>query len=108
MNSNKGVFTPEQAEGLPGPKWLKTARLAAAQRFSKAQLPSEAEEVWRYSRIDELDLDKFHPFQVNVSSQAAIPDQLNSLLNSFSQNSGFLLFHNGQLVKKKSKSNSPR
>jgi Fe-S cluster assembly protein SufD len=33
----------------------------AAERFAAAPLPSTEEEVWRYSRIDELDLDRLTP-----------------------------------------------
>ncbi|MCX7622002.1 MAG: SufD family Fe-S cluster assembly protein, partial [Acidimicrobiales bacterium] len=36
-------------------------RVAAAERAEAVGLPSIAEEVWRYSRIDELDLDRFAP-----------------------------------------------
>ena len=31
--------------------------MAAAERFAAAELPSAEEEVWRYSRIGDLDLD---------------------------------------------------
>jgi len=34
-------------------------RLAAADRFAAAPLPTPTEEIWRYSRIDKLDLDLF-------------------------------------------------
>jgi Fe-S cluster assembly protein SufD len=36
-------------------------RLAAAERFAIAPLPTPGEEIWRYSRIDQLDLDQFSP-----------------------------------------------
>jgi Fe-S cluster assembly protein SufD len=36
-------------------------RLAAAERFATAPLPTPGEEIWRYSRIDQLDLDRFSP-----------------------------------------------
>ncbi|MET0727167.1 MAG: SufD family Fe-S cluster assembly protein [Acidimicrobiales bacterium] len=42
-----------------GPKWLVDRRTLAADRFAAASLPSTDEEVWRYSRIDELDLDRY-------------------------------------------------
>jgi Fe-S cluster assembly protein SufD len=56
-----GNFTTEAARALPGPSWLVERRLAAAERFASAVLPSPAEEAWRYSRIEELDLDRFRP-----------------------------------------------
>lgn len=44
---------------MPGPAWLTARRLAAAERAVGTALPSPNEEIWRYSRIDELDLDRF-------------------------------------------------
>lgn len=53
------TFTAESAAALGGPGWLRTSRAAAFQRFAEASLPTEADEVWRYSRIAELDLDAY-------------------------------------------------
>lgn len=36
-------------------------RVAAAERFAAAELPTTDEEIWRYSRIAELDLDRYRP-----------------------------------------------
>ena len=47
--------------GLAGPTGLADRRAAAAERASGTALPSTDEEVWRYSRIHELDLDRFTP-----------------------------------------------
>ena len=55
------IFTPETAAALPGPPWLQRRRAAAAEAFSSLRLPTEKDEVWRYSRIDQLDLDRFRP-----------------------------------------------
>lgn len=54
-----GNFTPEAARALGGPGWLADRRLAAAERFAAAPLPTPSEEAWRYSRIDRLDLDRY-------------------------------------------------
>lgn len=56
------AFTPDvvrELAGRHGP-W-QSVRQAAIERFVAASLPSPDEEIWRYSRIDELDLDRFHP-----------------------------------------------
>ena len=37
------------------------AALAAAERLADVAWPTAAEEIWRYSRIGELDLDRFRP-----------------------------------------------
>ncbi|HEV8295900.1 MAG TPA: Fe-S cluster assembly protein SufD [Acidimicrobiales bacterium] len=54
-------FGPDAARALGGPRWLQARRLAAAERFASASLPSTEEEVWRYSRIADLDLDRYVP-----------------------------------------------
>jgi Fe-S cluster assembly protein SufD len=54
-------FSPDVSAALDGPAWLRTARVEAAERFAAASLPSTEEEIWRYSRIAELDLDALHP-----------------------------------------------
>ncbi len=55
------AFTPDAAGALSGSDWLVARRRAAAERFAGAELPSAEEEVWRYSRIGDLDLDGFVP-----------------------------------------------
>jgi Fe-S cluster assembly protein SufD len=54
-------FTPEAARALGGPDWLVERRLAAADQLDGIGWPTSAEEIWRYSRIDELDLERFRP-----------------------------------------------
>ncbi|MFP5321216.1 MAG: SufB/SufD family protein [Acidimicrobiia bacterium] len=54
-------FTTEAAAALPGPSWLVERRTAAAERFAATELPSVDEEVWRYSRIGDLDLERYRP-----------------------------------------------
>lgn len=55
------TFSPDAAAALPGPQWLVDRRRAAAERFAGAELPSAEEEVWRYSRIGDLALDRYRP-----------------------------------------------
>src|SRR5215467_11605217 len=55
------AFTPEAARALGGADWLVERRLAAAEQLDGISWPTPGEEIWRYSRIDELDLDRFHP-----------------------------------------------
>jgi Fe-S cluster assembly protein SufD len=54
-------FTPDAARGLPGPEWLAARRAAAVDRLAAVDWPTDAEEIWRYSRIGELDLSRFRP-----------------------------------------------
>src|SRR2546429_6625751 len=55
------AFTPDAARALGGPDWLVERRLAAAEQLDGITWPTDADEIWRYSRIDELDLDRFRP-----------------------------------------------
>ncbi len=63
------TFTPDTASSLGGPSWLRARRIAAAEAFAAHALPSKEEEVWRYSRIGDLDLERYAP--VTVSSPDA-------------------------------------
>ncbi len=53
------AFTPDAARAFP--QLRATDRVAAAERAAAAELPTTAEEIWRYSRIEQLDLDRFTP-----------------------------------------------
>ena len=55
------AFTVDAARALPGPAWLRDFRAAAAERVAGRSLPTPDEEIWRYSRIAELDLERFRP-----------------------------------------------
>jgi Fe-S cluster assembly protein SufD len=54
-------FTPDAARALPGPDWLAARRTAAVERLADVEWPTERDEIWRYSRIGELDLARFRP-----------------------------------------------
>src|ERR1700727_2399991 len=66
-------FTPEAAAALAGPPWLQKRRTAAAEAFSSAPLPTEKDEVWRYSRIDDVDLDRFRPAAAEAATRSGDP-----------------------------------
>jgi Fe-S cluster assembly protein SufD len=55
-------FTTDAARALGGPDWLVARRLDAAERVAGLAWPTPTEELWRYSRIGELDLARFRPF----------------------------------------------
>jgi Fe-S cluster assembly protein SufD len=54
-------FTPDAARELGGPDWLVARRVAAAERLASIPWPTTRDEIWRYSRIDEFDLDRYRP-----------------------------------------------
>jgi Fe-S cluster assembly protein SufD len=59
------AFTAEAARALPGPS--SDVRFAAAQRAATMPWPTTDEEIWRYSRIGELSLDRFERGSVETS-----------------------------------------
>ena len=62
------AFSPDAARTFPQP-WV-DERAAAAERAAVAELPTTAEEIWRYSRIEELDLERFTPQAPATSVEA--------------------------------------
>jgi Fe-S cluster assembly protein SufD len=56
------AFTAEAARALGGPEWLARRRALAVERLADVVWPTPSEEIWRYSRIDRLDLDRYRPF----------------------------------------------
>ena len=61
LHSPTTKFDAAIVGSLPGPQWLRQPRLAAWERFSEMELPSEAEEIRRYSRIGDLELARYAP-----------------------------------------------
>jgi len=65
------TLTPDLARDLvrdaTGPAWLGARRVDAAERAAALPLPSPDEEIWRYSRIGELDLGRFPYAAVTTS-----------------------------------------
>jgi Fe-S cluster assembly protein SufD len=54
-------FTPDASRALGGPDWLARRREAAFERFRSKALPTEAEDLWKYSDVDGFDLDAYAP-----------------------------------------------
>jgi Fe-S cluster assembly protein SufD len=87
---------PDQLATLPGPAWLSARRAAAADAVGDPELPSTDEEVWRYSRVDELDLDDFAP--VLAAPDPGLPAAVTAVLESLGERSGTAVIRNGHLV----------
>lgn len=73
-------FRAQEAAALGGPAWLLQRRRAAAERAEALGVPSPAEEIWRYSRIDELDLARFAAATTAPPPQVAGPVALTPLV----------------------------
>jgi Fe-S cluster assembly protein SufD len=95
------TFTPDIAAALPGPSWLTRRRAAAAEAFADSPLPTEKDEVWRYSRIDELDLDRFGPagsIRTGDDPGPSPSDRIHSLVDGLGPRSGLVVTINGVLA----------
>jgi Fe-S cluster assembly protein SufD len=54
-------FTPAASLALGGPDWLVERRRRAAEQLADVVWPSPSEEIWRYSRIGDFELDTYRP-----------------------------------------------
>ncbi|MGH8919292.1 MAG: SufB/SufD family protein, partial [Actinomycetes bacterium] len=88
-------FTAESFASLPGPGWLRSRRAAAAERFAAADLPTQDLEVWRYSRIDDLDLDRYTPAVTEPGDEPDLPPALRRLIEAFGPGARVVTLHNG-------------
>lgn len=69
------AFSPDAVRSLAS-GW-EDVRLTAAERFANSSMPTPEEEIWRYSRIDQLDLDAYTPAVSRTTVDAAngaLPD----------------------------------
>ncbi|MCA1692178.1 MAG: Fe-S cluster assembly protein SufD [Acidimicrobiales bacterium] len=66
------------------------------ERFAAQSLPTEAEEIWRYSRISQLDLDEFSPAAA-TEAPPGIPAELQPVVAAAGPHSGLLVLRNGQV-----------
>jgi Fe-S cluster assembly protein SufD len=95
-----GEFTPEASRALPGPEWLAERRLAAAERLADLDWPTTEQEIWRYSRIDELDLDRFRPVppeQLGQPGDEPAPGG-GPVAAEAGERSGLIVVRNGRVV----------
>jgi Fe-S cluster assembly protein SufD len=89
------TFTAEASAALDGPEWLRDRRAAGYEALASCALPSESEEVWRYTPINSLELDDFAP--PTHDGPAPAGDQLLSALTAaLGPVAGSVLVHNGR------------
>ncbi len=91
------TLTAEASAALDGPDWLRRRRAAAAEIVAVTAMPTIDEEVWRYSRIDELDLDRFAPIDP-ILPVASVPAAAQAVLDAVERRAGALIVHNGRVV----------
>src|SRR5687767_6547741 len=84
------TFTTDAITAADGPDWLRDRRQAALQRFTETPLPTTEDEVWRYSRVADLDLDAWRPAPVPEEGVVDLPD--------VGARSGFVVVVDGHVV----------
>jgi Fe-S cluster assembly protein SufD len=90
------TFTPEASAALAGPDWLRARRAAGYEALASCEMPSESEEVWRYTPIDRLVLDDFTPSAGDGPAPAAGDQLLAALTTALGTVAGSVLVHNGR------------
>jgi Fe-S cluster assembly protein SufD len=93
-------FTADASRALGGPDWLASHRAGAFERFAASAMPTEAEEVWRYSGIDALDIERFAPAGLHQAAQIE-PTELAlavSLADTVGPRSALVVTREGVLV----------
>ncbi len=78
------------------PTWIDERRNASAARLGEPVLPSTDEEVWRYSRVAELDLDSF----ASAPKPAAgdLPQEVTAVLALISERAATVVVVDGHVV----------
>jgi Fe-S cluster assembly protein SufD len=92
------TFTAEASAALPGPDWLRRRRAAGVESFASTPLPSESEEVWRYTPIDDLDLTDFTPAPAPAAAPPLGVALLAEITAALGSVAGSVLVHNGTPV----------
>src|SRR3954454_7625387 len=91
---------PAAAPDLPAPAWLAARRADAVGRLADVEWPTAAEEIWRYSRIGELDLSKFRPVppeQMGEPGDEPAPGG-GPIAAEAGERSGLVVVRNGRVV----------
>lgn len=91
------MFTSDFAQSLHGPDWLRALRSKAFDLFDGAQMPSAAEETWRYGLIDDLSLDAFSPVET-TTPHGALAGSTSDFLAAVGDRSALLATVDGELV----------
>lgn len=87
---------PDAPLASPAPAWLDERRRAVAERLGEPTMPSTDEEVWRYSRVDDIDLAAWAP--VTDVPAPGIPDAVAEVLAALPERAATVVVRNGHVV----------
>ncbi len=84
---------------MAGPNWLRARRKGAAERFASLSLPTEAEEIWRYSRVADLDLDAYAPVpELPAQGAPGVPPNLAPAVAAAGERAALVVVRNGRVT----------
>ena len=98
------TFTIDVADALGGPDWLRRRRVGAAEVAVSMSLPTAEAEVWRYSRIGDLDLARYTPIDATEvvvgddPTDGSLPGPVRELLAELGAVSGVVVVRDGRVV----------
>jgi len=87
---------PDAPLASPAPAWLDERRRGVAARLGEPTLPSTDEEVWRYSRVVDIDLDDWAP--LSEVPAPGIPDAVAAVLADLPDRAATVVVRNGVVV----------
>jgi Fe-S cluster assembly protein SufD len=90
------AFTPLDLASLPGSRELLDARRRAWARFEEGPLPTEADEIWRYSRVGELDTGAWSP--ARAPAGGTVPEVVERILGYVGDRAASALTVDGYLL----------
>ncbi|MFZ4515359.1 MAG: Fe-S cluster assembly protein SufD [Acidimicrobiia bacterium] len=93
-------FSSESSRALGGPDWLVDWRARAAEQLETLAWPTSADEAWRYSRIDDFDLNDFRPLteaELGAAGVEAAPGG-GILAAEVGARAGLIVVRNGRVV----------
>src|SRR5205085_3065566 len=91
------AFTADAARALTGQDDLRARRAEAADQFATSPLPSTDEEVWRYSRIADLDLDAY-VLPAELPAGVGLPGELAGPLSVVPSRAATVVTVNGRVA----------
>ena len=74
------------------------ARADDAERFLAAPMPTPGEEIWRYSRINELDLDRYTPASGDGAATGSLPEKVDAFVAQAGAHAALVVTSNGIVV----------
>lgn len=89
-------LSADVAAALPGPDWLRDHRSRFVDVAAAEALPTDAEELWRYSRIGDLDLDRYKV--VSPSQDHFRPQALDEALAAVGPRAALIVLVDGFVV----------